>query len=75
MIHRDLAARNLLVDDRLNVRVADFGFARLKEESRSKGYTASDMGPIKWSAPEVSGRETDSYTGYQRLPILANHTP
>ena len=43
VIHRDLAARNMLVDDRLNVRVADFGFARLKEESRSKGYTSSDM--------------------------------
>ena len=55
VIHRDVAARNVLVDDNLNVRVADFGFARLKLAGRSqKGvYTTSNVGPIKWSAPEA----------------------
>jgi len=53
VIHRDLAARNLLIDDNFHIRVADFGFARVKEEAFSKGYTRSDMGPIRWSAPEA----------------------
>lgn len=53
VIHRDLAARNLLIDDTYHVRVADFGFARAKEHAASKGYTRSDMGPIRWSAPEA----------------------
>ena len=58
VIHRDVAARNVLVDAHLHVRVADFGFARLKEAGRSQkgGYTTSNVGPIKWSAPEAIRR-------------------
>jgi len=62
VIHRDVAARNVLVDENLRVRVADFGFARIKESSRTAaqggkvGYTASDVGPVKWSAPEAIRR-------------------
>jgi len=53
VIHRDIAARNLLVDENLRVRVADFGFARIKDFNRSKGYTSQHIGPIKWMAPEA----------------------
>ena len=51
VIHRDLSARNLLVDKTGAVRVADFGFARIKDENLSNGYTISQVGPIKWMAP------------------------
>jgi len=53
VIHRDIAARNLLVDENFRVRVADFGFARIKEINQSKGFTNTSIGPIKWMAPEA----------------------
>jgi serine/threonine protein kinase len=57
VIHRDLAARNLLLDSNLRVRVGDFGFSRVKAAAASKGYTKSDMGPIRWLAPEAMRRK------------------
>jgi len=52
IIHRDLACRNLLVDADLNVYVCDFGFARLRATGKSKGFTATNLGPVRWEAPE-----------------------
>jgi serine/threonine protein kinase len=56
IIHRDLATRNLLIDENYHIRVADFGFARVKDAAASKGYTNSTMGPVRWSAPEAMRR-------------------
>jgi len=53
VIHRDLAARNLLVDKEFHVQVSDFGLARVKNASESKGYSKSGAIPLKWSAPEA----------------------
>ncbi|GMH65850.1 hypothetical protein TL16_g04297 [Triparma laevis f. inornata] len=52
IIHRDLACRNLLVDAQMNVHVCDFGFARLRTKGLSKGFTATNLGPVRWEAPE-----------------------
>jgi len=52
VIHRDLAARNLLLDDKMDVHVADFGFARLRESHHSKEFSKTHIGPVKWEAPE-----------------------
>jgi len=52
VIHRDLACRNMLLDDKMDVHVADFGFARLRGVTHSKGFSRSSVGPVKWEAPE-----------------------
>lgn len=53
LIHRDLAARNILVGEKGKVKVADFGLARVIEDSE---YTARQGAkfPIKWTAPEAA---------------------
>lgn len=53
LIHRDLAARNILVGENNIVKVADFGLARIIEDSE---YTARQGAkfPIKWTAPEAA---------------------
>ncbi|XP_033638684.1 plexin-A4-like [Asterias rubens] len=56
-VHRDLAARNCLVDEKLVVKVGDFGLSRdLTEENY---YTSNDKEaklPIKWMALESMER-------------------
>ncbi|XP_038071244.1 hepatocyte growth factor receptor-like [Patiria miniata] len=56
-VHRDLAARNCMVDNRLVVKIADFGLSRDLDESDY--YTSGDKQaklPIKWMAPESMER-------------------
>jgi serine/threonine protein kinase len=49
IVHRDLKPSNLLVDEAWNVKVADFGFARIKEENA----TMTRCGTPCWTAPEI----------------------
>ncbi|KAL5015656.1 hypothetical protein ScPMuIL_005245 [Solemya velum] len=52
-VHRDLRAANILVGENNNVKVADFGLARLIQEDI---YEANENAkfPIKWTAPEAA---------------------
>lgn len=52
-IHRDLRAANCLVSAALACKIADFGLARVIEDSE---YTAREGAkfPIKWTAPEAA---------------------
>lgn len=52
-IHRDLAARNILVGDNNQVKIADFGLARLIKEDEYEARAGARF-PIKWTAPEAA---------------------
>lgn len=59
-IHRDLRAANILVGGNNNVKVADFGLARLvapkEDEDDEEIYKPSEAAkfPIKWTSPEAA---------------------
>ncbi|PRP76898.1 outer membrane autotransporter barrel domain-containing protein [Planoprotostelium fungivorum] len=53
IIHRDLAARNILLTNHLDVKVSDFGMSRMHKEDEAVGKTQSNVGPLKWMAPEA----------------------
>eukprot|EP01122_Echinamoeba_exundans_P004384 TRINITY_DN1441_c0_g1_i3.p1 TRINITY_DN1441_c0_g1~~TRINITY_DN1441_c0_g1_i3.p1 ORF type:complete len:732 (+),score=74.76 TRINITY_DN1441_c0_g1_i3:25-2196(+) len=50
--HRDLACRNVLVDDAGTIKISDFGLSRKTEGPEAAGATQSNIGPIRWMAPE-----------------------
>ncbi|XP_054159101.1 hepatocyte growth factor receptor-like [Oppia nitens] len=52
-IHRDLAARNCLIDDKLLVKIADFGLSRdLFNKDYYKSINQKCKLPVKWMSPE-----------------------
>ncbi len=55
-IHRDLAARNCLVGDGDVVKISDFGMSREEEGGIYMVSSGTRQIPIKWTAPEASGR-------------------
>lgn len=81
IIHRDLACRNLLVDDKFDIHVADFGFARLKKLASSIGFTETKLGPIRWEAPESLeygeySEKTDAFSfGVCMYEMITSKTP
>eukprot|EP00035_Acanthoeca_spectabilis_P021685 m.439610 g.439610 ORF g.439610 m.439610 type:complete len:672 (-) comp18403_c0_seq1:923-2938(-) len=52
-IHRDLAARNILVGADNICKVADFGFARLLDDSGQFQAAKLEKFPVRWTAPEA----------------------
>ncbi|XP_041359598.1 tyrosine-protein kinase SRK2-like [Gigantopelta aegis] len=53
-VHRDLRAANILVGDNNEVKVADFGLARILQEEDIYEATENTKFPIKWTAPEAA---------------------
>jgi len=59
VVHRDLKLENILVDDQLNLKVADFGFATYKKINKLQSY----RGTMTYMAPEI--KEGKIYDGKQ----------
>ena len=49
VVHRDLKLENILVDDNMNLKVADFGFATFRSIHKLKSY----RGTMTYMAPEI----------------------
>ncbi|XP_028675724.1 receptor tyrosine-protein kinase erbB-2 [Erpetoichthys calabaricus] len=52
LVHRDLAARNVLVKNANNVKITDFGLARLLDIYETEYHAEGGKVPIKWMALE-----------------------
>ena len=59
VVHRDLKLENILVDEKMNLKVADFGFATFKKINQLKSY----RGTMTYMAPEI--KEGKAYDGRQ----------
>jgi len=57
VVHRDLKLENTLIDENLNIVVADFGFATFKKVDELKSY----KGTKTYMAPEI--KEGKIYDG------------
>ena len=57
VVHRDLKLENILVDDDMNLKVADFGFATYKRINKLNSY----RGTMTYMAPEI--KEGKVYDG------------
>jgi len=70
VVHRDLAARNVLVGTSLAsapVKLADFGMARITEESDYYRKASDARVPVKWMAPESIREKVLSYSPCLRV--------
>lgn len=56
-MHRDLKLENLLIDENLNLKVADFGFASYRNINALRSY----KGTMSYMAPEI--KEGKIYNG------------
>ncbi|PRP86869.1 putative LRR receptor-like serine/threonine-protein kinase [Planoprotostelium fungivorum] len=52
VLHKDLAARNVLLTEDLLPKVSDFGLSRILDVEADVHQSKTDVGPIKWMAPE-----------------------
>ena len=62
IVHRDIAARNVLVFRHEQVKIADFGLARVMETDLIYQIKTSRPLPVKWMSPEAF--ENEQFTVY-----------
>ena len=53
IFHRDIKSLNLLLDTHLNIKVADFGMAKMRLNSSQDSAVSEPRGTVRWNAPEL----------------------
>ncbi len=80
IVHRDIKAENIMVNSRSEIKVMDFGLAKLKG-SMNLTRTSSTVGTLAYMAPEqMQGGEADARSdifsfGVVLFEMLAGRTP
>ena len=80
IVHRDIKAENIMVNSKNQVKVMDFGLAKLKG-SLKLTKTSSTVGTLAYMAPEqIEGKETDARAdifsfGVVLYEMLTGHLP
>ena len=70
VIHRDIKPHNIIIDENLNVKVTDFGIARISTTSTIT-YTSSILGTVHYISPEqAKGKYIDEKSDIYSLGVV-----
>lgn len=70
IIHRDIKPHNIIIDENLNVKVTDFGIARIATSSTIT-YTSSVLGTVHYISPEqAKGKFIDEKSDLYSLGVV-----
>jgi len=78
VVHRDIKLENILLDNQMNLKLADFGFAANKNIDKLTTFrgTQSYMAPEIRESKEYDGRQTDIFSfGVVLFTIVVGYFP